>query len=136
GGKRKRFHVRGELPSVVVADITGRDEDGELIANPAEWDEEEHGPAPRIRLVFGRRPEAGPAPGIGDRVLLRTEKIEADDTAIYSGRVMRVLAKARAQPLGIFRKLAAGGGRLSPVDKKSLGRELAIPPGAEGNAED
>jgi ribonuclease R len=136
GGKRKRFHVRGELPSVVVADITGRDEDGELIATPAEWDEDEHGPAPRIRLVFGRRPEAGPAPGIGDRVLLRTEKIEADDTAIYSGRVMRVLAKARAQALGIFRKLAAGGGRLSPVDKKSLGRELAIPPGAEGNAED
>jgi ribonuclease R len=136
GGKRKRVHVPGELPAVVVADITGRDEDGELIATPAEWDEEEHGTVPRIRLEFRRRPDAGPAPGIGDRVLVRTEKNEADDPISHSGRVMRILAKARAQALGIFRKLAAGGGRLSPVEKKSLGRELAIPPGAEGNAED
>jgi ribonuclease R len=136
GGKHKHIHVPGELPAVVVADINARDEDGELIAAPAEWDEEEHGPAPRIRLEFGRRPDAGPAPGIGDRVLLRTHKNDADDAASHSGRVMRVLEKARAQALGIFRKLAAGGGRLQPVDKKSLGRELTIPAGAEGGAED
>jgi ribonuclease R len=136
GRKRGRLHTPGELPAVVVAEITGRDEDGELIALPVEWDEEEHGPAPRIRMEFGRRAPPGPAPGIGDRVLLRTERNPPDDTASHTGRVIRVLEKARAQALGIFRKLAAGGGRLQPVDKKSLGRELAIPAGAEGNAED
>jgi len=136
GGKRKHLHVPGELPAVVVADITGRDEDGELIATPNEWDEGEHGSAPRIRIEFGGRREAGPAPGVGDRVLLRTEKNEPDDTASHSGRVMRLLEKARAQALGIFRKSPQGGGRLAPVDKKSLGRELTISPGAEGNAED
>src|SRR5690606_38053103 len=120
GGKRKRVHVPGELPAVVVADITTRDDDGELIATPAEWDEEEYGAAPRIRLEFVRRPDAGPALGIGDRVLVRTQKNEPDDPASHSGRVMRVLEKARAQAIGIFRKLAAGGGRLQPVDKESL----------------
>ena len=136
GGKHKHLHVPGELPAVVLADVTGRDEDGELIATPAEWDEEANGAAPRIRLEFSRRPDAGPAPGIGDRVLLRTQKNDTEDSASHSGRVMRVLEKARAQTLGIFRKLPQGGGRLSPVDKKSLGRELTIPPGAEGGAED
>ena len=38
--------------------------------------------------------------------------------------------------LGIFRALPGGGGRLAPIDKKNLGRELAIPPGAAGEAED
>ena len=136
GGKHKHLHVPGELPAVVLADVTGRDEDGELIATPAEWDEEANGAAPRIRLEFSRRPDAGPAPGIGDRVLLRTQKNDTEDSASHSGRVMRVLEKARAQALGVFRKLPQGGGRLSPVDKKSLGRELSIPPGAEGGAED
>jgi ribonuclease R len=38
--------------------------------------------------------------------------------------------------LGIFRRLPSGGGRLEPVDKKMLGKELAIPPGAGNDAQD
>ena len=38
--RRKKLHRPGMLPNVVLADITGRDSDGELIAVPAEWDEE------------------------------------------------------------------------------------------------
>lgn len=136
GRRRKRLHVPGELPAVVVAEITGRDEDGELIAEPAEWDEDEHGPAPKIRIEFGRRPQAGPAPGIGDRVLIRTQKNEPGDPISHSGRVIKLLERARAQALGIFRDWPGGGGRLVPVDKKSLGRELAIPQGATGGAVD
>jgi ribonuclease R len=136
GRRRRRLHVPGELPAVVVAEIFERDEDGELLAAPAEWDEEEHGTAPRIRIEFGRRPQAGPAPGIGDRVLLRTEKNEPGDPVSHTGRVIKLLAKARAQALGIFREWPGGGGRLVPVDKKSLGRELSIPQGATGSAVD
>ena len=44
--RRKKLHHAGALPSVVLADITGRDADGELIGVPAEWDSEEHGEAP------------------------------------------------------------------------------------------
>ena len=43
--RHKKLHPAGALPSVVVADITERDRDGELIALPTEWDEEAHGAA-------------------------------------------------------------------------------------------
>jgi ribonuclease R len=134
--RRKRLHAAGHLPPVVVAEVTGRDEDGELIAAPAEWDEEEHGAPPTIRIELNRSTPAGPAPGIGDRILLRTKKNDPDDTVSHSGNVIKFLEKARAQAIGIFRALANGGGRLQPVDKKSLGREVAIPPGGEGGAQD
>src|SRR5436853_4744286 len=45
---RKKVHHAGVLPSVVLADITGRDRDGELIAVPDEWDTEAHGEPPKI----------------------------------------------------------------------------------------
>ena len=48
--RRKKLHHAGTLPSVVLSDITERDRDGELIAVPTEWDTEEHGEAPRIRV--------------------------------------------------------------------------------------
>jgi ribonuclease R len=135
GRRRRRLHVRGRLPSVVVAEISGRDADGELIATPAEWDQEEHGEAPRIRLVLGRN-APGPAPGIGDRALVRSERTDSDDPIPYYGRIVRLLERARAQQLGVYRALPTGGGRLVPIDKKSQGRELSVPSGAEGGAQD
>src|SRR4029078_4732009 len=53
--RRKRSHHGGTLPSVVLADITGRDADGEFLARPTEWDEEAHGAAPVIRPTTPRR---------------------------------------------------------------------------------
>jgi ribonuclease R len=134
---RKRLHLPGALPSVVLADITGRDPDGEFIALPTEWDEEAHGKAPTIRIHTPRRPKPGEAAGVGDRVLLRTEETaDEDDTISHSGRVIKILDRAKHRMLGIFRKLPGGGGRLVPVDKKALGRELNIPPHATAEAED
>src|SRR5215469_2184789 len=53
--RRKKLHRAGTLPAVVLADITERDADGELIAVPTEWDEEAYGAAPKIRLHIPRR---------------------------------------------------------------------------------
>jgi ribonuclease R len=36
--RRKKLHHPGALPAVVLADVTERDADGELIAVPTEWD--------------------------------------------------------------------------------------------------
>ena len=56
--KRGRtIHETAVLPPTVIADITGRDTDGELLASPTEWDEEESGAAPKIRIEFPRRPQ-------------------------------------------------------------------------------
>jgi ribonuclease R len=135
--RRSKLNRAGHLPSVVLADITGRDRDGELIAEPTEWDEEAHGPAPKIRIAAARRARPGDTAGVKDRVLIRVEETgEADEAVRHSGRVIKVIDRARQRALGIFRSLPGGGGRLSPIEKKQVGREIAIPPGATGDAED
>jgi ribonuclease R len=136
-GHRKKLHQAGALPSVVLADITGRDADGELIATPTEWDEAAHGAAPTIRIPVPRRVRPGEAAGVGDRALLRVEETGTDDDAIrHSGRVIKLIDRAKHRVLGIYRPLPSGGGRLVPIDKKQLGRELSIPAGQAGEAKD
>src|SRR5688500_9442620 len=135
--RRKKLHHAGTLPAVVLADVTHRDADGELIAVPTEWDTEAHGEAPRIRIHVPRKARPAEIPGVGDRVLTRTEETGEEGEAIrHTGRVIKILDRAKLRQLGIFRALPNGGGRLEPVDKKQLGRELTIPPGATAEAKD
>jgi ribonuclease R len=135
--RRRKLHHAGDLPQVVLCDITGRDADGELIAAPAEWDEEAQGAPPRIRVHVPRRARDGHVPGVGDRALLRIERLsEAEDGILYQGRAIKVIDRARHRVLGVFRRLADGSGRLVPIDRKHTGRELAVPSGATLDAED
>ncbi|MEP9353047.1 ribonuclease R [Xanthobacter sp. KR7-65] len=142
--ERKRLHVPGALPGVVLADIVSRDADGEFIAVPVEWDTEAQGEAPHILVQVprgGSRRTSGPAPGLSDRVLLRIVEGSIEHAVPHVGRVIKVLEKARRQAMGIFRAAPPGspqkgGGRIIPIDKKQLGRELQVPPGAEQDAED
>jgi len=130
---RKRLHHAGTLPPVVLADITGRDSDGELLARPTEWDEDAHGAPPVIHIVTPRRARPGEVAGVGDRALIRIEQTGSEET---SGRVIKLIDRAKHRTLGIFRGLAGGGGRLVPVDKKQRGHELAIAPGSTAGAID
>jgi ribonuclease R len=114
------------LPATVLADITGRDADGELIATPAEWDEAERGEPPKIRVYTPRHAPRGATAGVGDRALLRVERSDDKQGIAYRGRVIKVIDHAKHRVLGIFRALRDGGGRLIPVDKKQAGRELNI----------
>lgn len=124
---RKTLTRPGNLPPTVVADITARDADGELLAVPTDWKTEKYGETPTIRLHVPRKTRPAETPGIGDRALLRIEpNREKDDVARYTGRVIKLLDRARARVLGVFRASPNGGGRLTPVDKKQLGRELMI----------
>jgi ribonuclease R len=135
--RHKKLHQPGTLPHVVVADITARDKDGELIALPTEWDEAEHGPAPKIRLHTPRRAKPNEIAGVGDRALLRIEESgEAGEAIRHTGRVIKLIDRAKQRVLGIFRATAGGGGRLEPIDKKQVGRELVVPPGDGGDAQD
>src|SRR5712692_11311126 len=128
----KKLHHPGTLPPVVLADITARDADGELIALPTEWDEAEHGAAPRIRVRIARHARPSEVAGIGDRALLRVEESgEKDDPIRHSGRVIKLIDRARQRVLGIYRAAPGGGGRLAPIDKKQLGHELSIPARSE-----
>jgi len=122
--RRKRLHHAGTLPPVVLADVTGRDADGELVARPTEWDEDAHGAPPTIRIATPRRARPGEVAGVGDRALVRVDRHGEE----FTGRVIKLLERSKHRVLGIFRGLPGGGGRLVPVDKKQLGRELAIHP--------
>jgi len=134
--RRNKLHHAGALPAVVLADVTGRDADGELIAVPTEWDVEAHGEAPRIRIHIPRKARPAEIPGVGDRVLTRTAETGEEGEAVrHTGRIIKVLDRAPQRQVGVFRALA-NGGRLVPIDKRSAGRELEIPPGATANAQD
>lgn len=134
--RRKKLHHAGSLPSAVLADVVARDSDGDLVATPDEWDEEAHGAAPKIRIAVPRKQRPGEAAGVGDRVLLHVEETEEDAGIRHRGRVIKIIDRPKQRILGIFRKAPHGGGRLEPVDKKMLGKELAIPAGAGGDAQD
>src|SRR5262249_7586639 len=87
--RRKKLHQPGRL---VLTDVTARDTDGELIALPTEWDEAEHGPAPKIRVRIPRRARPSEVAGVGDRALLRIEESgEKEDAIRYSGRVIKLI---------------------------------------------
>ena len=134
--RRKKLHHPGAMPATVLADVTARDAEGDLIATPDEWDEEAHGPAPKIRVHTPRKARPGQAAGMGDRVLLHIEETEEEAGIRHRGRIIKIIDHPKARVLGIFRPLPHGGGRLEPVDKKMLGKELAIPPGATQDAQD
>ncbi|HXW29672.1 MAG TPA: ribonuclease R [Xanthobacteraceae bacterium] len=131
--QRKRLHRAGTLPPVVVADIVSRDRDGELIAVPSEWDDEVHGPAPKISIRTARNARPRETAGIGDRALLR---IEQTPEGAPGGRIIKIIDRAKHRVLGVFRAFRGGGGRLIPVDKKQLGREWIIPAEATAQASD
>jgi ribonuclease R len=132
----RKIHEPAALPPTVMADVTGRDSDGELIATPTEWDTEENGPAPKIRIVTPRHQKRATTAGVGDRALLRIEMTDDADGTPYRGRIIKVIDHARTRVLGLFRALPEGGGRLVPVDKKQAGRELNIAQADAGGAKD
>jgi ribonuclease R len=134
--RHKKLHHAGTLPSTVLADVTARDTDSELIATPDEWDEEAHGPAPKIRIPTPHKARPNEAAGIGDRVLLHVEETEEDNGIRHRGRVIKIIDHPKHRVLGIFHNAPNGGGRLEPVDKKMLGKELSIPAGSTAQAQD
>jgi ribonuclease R len=122
----------GRLPPVALTDIRSRDRHGDFLAIPVEWTGT--GKPPSIVLTQPRGPRKGnrPAAGIGDRALVRVER---DADGGYTGRVIKVIGKNKAEIIGVYRA-GAQGGRIVPVEKRSQGREILIPPGEEGQARD
>ncbi len=131
--RRKQLHKPGQLPSVLLAEIAGRDNDGELIATPLEWDAAQ-GPAPKILFHFDRRRPGMSVPGVGDHALIRTElrRDAGPREPAYGGRLIKLLDRAKSQMLGIYRTDSHDGGRVVPVDKRNLSRgEFVVAEGGE-----
>ncbi|WP_233999927.1 ribonuclease R [Porphyrobacter sp. TH134] len=115
-GKKSAFHRMGGVPKVTTLKIVAI-EDGDLIAEPDNWDPEAPGKAPRL-TIREPRPKPGmkrpPALKRGDRVLARTE--EAPEG--WRAHVMKKLPSRTEGLMGVVEIDKTGKAWLAPVDKR------------------
>ncbi|HEY8194950.1 MAG TPA: ribonuclease R [Hyphomicrobium sp.] len=119
-GDKKRLREKGKLPPVATLEVTGRDDDGDLIAKPLNWDEGD-GKRPAVRLLPSERGTDNDI-GIGDRVLARMTKLPrgSGGGALYEATPIKKLPREKRRLLGIFRSSKRGGGTIEPIDRKEL----------------
>ncbi len=110
-GRRRKVRPRGHLPAVAVLEVSGIDEDGELLARPAVWDEDTA--PPTIYLAPEKRSRAALA--VGDRVLAKLRRTEE---GAYEAQPIRKIAKLPSRVLGLY-EIGDQGGRLRPTDKRA-----------------
>lgn len=115
-GKKSAFHRMGGVPKVTTLKIIAI-EDGDLIAEPDNWDPEAPGNAPRL-TIREPRPKPGmkrpPALKRGDRVLARTEETETG----WRAHVMKKLPSRTEGLMGVVEIDKTGKAWLAPVDKR------------------
>jgi ribonuclease R len=118
---RKGLAKAGALPPVGVVDVAERDADGELYVRLVKAGED----APAVRLAPDRQGKAGPAPGMGDRLLVHFETLENGE---IEARVIKRLGQSAHRLLGVIRK-ARREVRIEPVDRRS--KEVLVLTGPE-----
>jgi ribonuclease R len=116
-GKKSAFHRMGGVPKVTTLKIVAI-EDGDLIAEPDNWDPEAPGKAPRL-TIREPRPRPGvkrpPALKRGDRVLARTEETEGGS---WIAHPMKKLPSRTEGLMGVVEIDKTGKAWLAPVDKR------------------
>ncbi|WP_353230114.1 VacB/RNase II family 3'-5' exoribonuclease [Novosphingobium sp.] len=118
-GNRTAFHRMGGIPRVTVLRVIEIDE-GEPVAVPDNWQPDDGGAPPRLRVMeprkAGGRPgtRAVPALRVGDRVLASNEETDAGWIAMP----IKVLPAMDEQVLGVVELDGTGKGWLAPVDKR------------------
>ncbi len=127
-GSGRRFGVPDGLPPVGVVQIVDIDTDGEVIAEPLNWQGD--GAAPKIIMQPEKAGRA--AAGIGDRVLARLARTEDED--VYEGRTIRRLEGEPRRILGVFKSRHGESGEVRPIERGSKDVFL-IRPGDRGGAE-
>ncbi|WP_246329316.1 ribonuclease R [Chthonobacter rhizosphaerae] len=118
--RSKRLSKPGALPTVLVCEVVSRDDDGDIYAEPATWDED-NGPPPKLLVLgkAGRRQEGGVNPGIGDRILARVSDMPRGYEALARAAVrpIKLLERKADSVMGVVRR-TAGGARVTPISKK------------------
>jgi ribonuclease R len=138
-GESKRLQKKGSLPSVTVLEVTGRDDDGDLIAKPVVWEENGERPEVLLPVRAARGPEVDLEAGItvGDRILARITELEGPDVGGYrfEASPIKRLPREKRRLIGVYRAHKKGGGTIEPIDRKQL-RSWSIRSGDEGDAKD
>ncbi|MDP3175338.1 MAG: ribonuclease R [Phenylobacterium sp.] len=119
---RKGVAEAGALPPVGVADVVDRDTDGDLMVKLAKAED-----APLVRLAPDRSEASGGAPGLGDRLLVRFERLE---TGEIEARMIKRLGQSAHRVLGVIRK-SRREVRVEPVDRRSKDTLVLTDPTAQ-----
>ena len=115
-GRGRRFKPEGVLPSVVVAVVTGIDDDGDATLRPAAA----RGEDVEAELHLALDEVRGRPPGVGDRVLVRTERRADGD---YDAGLIRILPREGGRVVGVVEALADGFW-VRPANRKARGLKL------------
>jgi len=123
----RAFHKMGGIPKVTVLRVSDVTEEGTVLAVPEVWHGEGAMPQLRVKEARGRK---GPALGIGDRILARTEEAGRG----WIAHPLKKLARGEEMLLGILHR---EGDRLwlRPVDKKER-RDTLVSDAGDADAGD
>jgi ribonuclease R len=133
-GNKKDYREKGKLPNVTTLEVTGRDRDGDLIAKPLHW-EEDDGKRPSVRLLPAEGMIDGEI-GIGDRILARIKKLPREaGGATHEAVPTKKLPREKRRLIGIYRASRRGGGTIEPISRKDL-KSWSILPDDAGEASD
>ncbi|MBI1401668.1 MAG: ribonuclease R [Porphyrobacter sp.] len=115
-GKKSAYHRMGGVPKVTTLTIVDIDE-GDLIAEPENWDPEAPGKPPRLTIREPKQRGAKRPPALkrGDRVLARTEETESGS---WIAHVMKKLPARTEGLMGVVEFDKTGKAWLAPVDKR------------------
>ncbi|WP_411286922.1 ribonuclease R [Phenylobacterium sp.] len=119
---RRGFAQAGALPEVGVVDVVERDTDGDLMVKLTKGED-----APLVPLAPDRKAEAGQAPGVGDRLLVRFAQLE---TGEFEARLIKKLGQSAHRILGVVRK-SRHEVRVEPVDRRTKESLLLTDPEAQ-----
>ena len=124
---RKGFAQAGALPPVGVADVVERNTDGDLFVRLKLAGDD----APLVRLAPSRQEAQAGAPGLGDRLLVRFERLESGE---LEARMIKQLGQSAHRVLGVVRK-SRREARIEPVDRRSK-ESLVLSPLDAGEVSD
>jgi ribonuclease R len=124
----RAFHKMGGIPKVTVLRVTDITDEGVALAVPETW-HGENGPPPQLRVkeLRGRK---GPALGVGDRILARTEEAGRG----WIAHPLKKLARGEELMLGVLHR---EGDKLwlRPVDKREK-RDTLVSDAGDADAGD
>ena len=107
----KAYRVPEGLPAVSVIEVIEIDIDGDIIAKPAEWNEELQGAPPRIEIIADGKTSTAMKPG--DRALAKLRKFTKDT---YEANILKRLNTPKMQTVGLLKQIR-GGYIVEPMER-------------------
>ncbi len=126
--RKKTYRDSDKLSPVSVLRVAGPTADGDLMAEPLEWQGE--GEMPKVMMITKA---SDPALGAGDQILARLTQVTGEPYA-YEGRLIRRIGTNPTLVLGIYRA-GSDGGRILPIDKGEQ-KEWTVDAGSVNGAKD